>query len=85
MAFAHTLATAGTPPTRLHVAAVCSLDPKSGGGVQVTRMEIQVTGQVAGLDQAGFAAAARQAEQGCPIANAIRGNVAISVTATLEA
>ena len=43
-----------------------------------------VTGSVPGLDQAGFQAAAEAGEQGCPISNAIRNNVAITVKATLD-
>jgi osmotically inducible protein OsmC len=43
-----------------------------------------VRGKVAGLDQARFQEAAQQAEQGCPISNALRNNVEISVNATLE-
>jgi osmotically inducible protein OsmC len=84
MAFAHALAQAGTPPERLHVTAVVSLNPKEGGGVQVTDSALEVRGVVPGLDQAAFQAAAEDAEKGCPISNAIRGNVAISVSATLD-
>lgn len=84
MAFSNTLAEGGTPPERLHVVATVSLDPKPGGGVHVTRSALEVTGTVAGIDQAGFQAAAEKAEQGCPISNAIRGNVEITVAATLE-
>jgi lipoyl-dependent peroxiredoxin len=62
-----------------------SLDPKQGGGVEVTKSALEVTGTVAGLDQAGFQAAAERGEQACPISNALRGNVQISVTATLKA
>ena len=84
MAFSHALATAGNPPERLHVTAVVSLNPKEGGGVEVTDSALTVTGTVPGLDQAGFQAAAEAAEQGCPISNAIRNNVAITVKATLD-
>lgn len=84
MAFSASLGRAGTPPERLHVSAVVSLNPKEGGGVQVTDSALTVRGTVPGLDQDGFQAAAETAEQGCPISNAIRGNVAITVTATLQ-
>jgi osmotically inducible protein OsmC len=85
MALSNTLAQDGHAPERLYVVATVSLDPKQGGGVEVTKSALEVTGTVAGLDQAGFQAAAEKAEQGCPISNAIRGNVAISVSATLKA
>jgi organic hydroperoxide reductase OsmC/OhrA len=38
---------------------------------------------VPGLDQAGFQAAAAAAKDGCPISQALKNNVALSVTATL--
>jgi lipoyl-dependent peroxiredoxin len=84
MAFSNTLAQAGNAPERLHVTSTVSLDPKEGGGGVVTRSVLEVTGVVPGLDQAGFQAAAEQAEKGCPISNAIRGNVDVTVSATLK-
>ena len=84
MAFAHTLATAGHPPERLSVEAVAQFTPVEGGGFEVGSMALHVHGRVPGIDQAGFEGWARDGEQGCPISNAIRGNVAISLTATLE-
>jgi osmotically inducible protein OsmC len=84
MAFSNTLDKKGTPPTRLHVTATAVLDPKPGGGVFVSTVNLDVRGQVPGLDQAGFEAAAKEGEQGCPISNAIRNNVTINLTATLE-
>jgi lipoyl-dependent peroxiredoxin len=85
MALSNTLASDGTPPERLHVVATVSLDPKQGGGVEVTKSTLEVTGTVPGLDQAGFQAAAERGEQACPISNALRGNLQITVTATLTA
>jgi lipoyl-dependent peroxiredoxin len=51
----------------------------------VTKSALEVTGTVPGLDQAGFQAAAERGEQACPISNALRDNVQITVTATLTA
>lgn len=84
MAFSGALARGGTPPARLRVTAVCALDRKPEGGVKVSTMDLHVRGVVPGLDQAGFEAAARQGEQGCPISNAIRNNVEIRLKAELE-
>ena len=84
MAFSHALAQAGTPPERLHVTADVSVHPKEGGGIEVTDSALEVTGTVPGLDQAAFETAAEEAEKGCPISNAIRGNLAITVKATLD-
>jgi osmotically inducible protein OsmC len=84
MAFSATLGRAGTPPERLHVTAVVSLNPKQGGGFEVTNSALEVRGVVPGIDQAAFQEMADTAEKGCPISNAIRGNVTITVSATLE-
>ena len=83
MAFSHVLAGKGTPATNLEVRAVAHFAPVDGG-FKIAAMDLEVRGRVPGLDQAGFAAAAREGEQGCPVSNALRGNVDIAVKATLE-
>ena len=83
MALSYELTGRGTPADRLQISARIGLDPKVGGGFEVSFSHLSVTGQVPGLDQPAFAEAARQAEQGCPISNALRGNVEILVDATL--
>lgn len=84
MAFSGTLGREASPPEHLHVQAVVSLNPKEGGGFQVTHSALEVRGKVPGIDQARFQELAEKGEQGCPISNSIRGNVNITVTATLE-
>lgn len=84
MAFSNTLAKAGHPPDGLYVTATCALD-QVNGKFTITTMDLQVRGTVAGLDQRGFEEAARTAEAGCPVSNALRNNVRISVRAELEA
>lgn len=84
MAFAHSLAQDGTPPERLAVSANVGFHPKPGGGMEVTFSQLTVRGRVPSMDQAAFAEAARKGEQGCPISNALRNNVEITVDATLE-
>ena len=83
MAFSHTLAQAGTPSDQLTVDATCTFE-QTDSGFKVSTMVLDVRGRVPGLDQAGFEKAAQQAEQGCPISNALRNNVAIHVNAQLE-
>jgi osmotically inducible protein OsmC len=51
--------------------------------MKVTHSHLKVVGAVPGLDAATFASAAVEAENGCPISNALRGNVEISVEASL--
>jgi osmotically inducible protein OsmC len=81
MALAHELETAGTPPERLEAEATVEFVPGEG----VKSSHLVVSGTVAGIDQAAFAAAADAAAQGCPISAALRGNIEITVAATLEA
>lgn len=83
MAFSHLLANAGTPAERLDVSSSVGFGPNPGGGMKVTHSHLTVKGTVAGLDQAAFAEAARNAEQACPVSNALRGNIEITVEATL--
>jgi lipoyl-dependent peroxiredoxin len=82
MALSNTLAQRGTAPERLDVTATCTLD-RVNGSPKITHMLINVRGTVPGLDQAGFEQAARDAEQGCPVANALRNNVQINVQAQI--
>ena len=80
MGLSHELAEAGTPPERLEATATVEFEP----GVGVQSSHIVVTGRVPGIDQAAFAEAAAAAGQGCPISGALKGNVEITVEATLE-
>jgi osmotically inducible protein OsmC len=82
MALSNALAKAGSPAERLDVSATASFE-QVGEGFAVTRMVLSVRGTVPGLDESGFAELARQGEQGCPISNALRGNVEITVEPTL--
>jgi osmotically inducible protein OsmC len=83
MAFSHTLAQAGTPAERLSVSATCTFEQVEGG-FKISTMDLDVRGRVPGLDEAGFEKVAQQAEQGCPVSNALRNNVQIRVNAHLE-
>jgi len=83
MAFSFGLANAGTPPQRLEVSATVTFD-KVGEGFKVVSSALTVRGRVPGLDAAGFAKAAEGAKDNCPISVALKGNVALSVEATLD-
>ncbi|HLJ33095.1 MAG TPA: OsmC family peroxiredoxin [Ktedonobacteraceae bacterium] len=82
MGLAHGLAQSGTPVRNLTVDAVCTLE-LSTAGPKIQSMDISVTGNVPGIDQAAFEQAAQVAEQNCPVSNALRNNVTISVHAQL--
>jgi len=83
MALSSTLAKNRTPPQKLHITAVCTLD-KVNDANKVTTMQINVEGTVPGLDQGQFDELAKKAEAGCPISNALRGNVEITLVAKIE-
>lgn len=82
MALSHGLAGAGHPPKRLNVSATVTFD-KVGDGFKVVSSALEVTGQVPNMDSAAFQKAAEAAKDGCPISQALKGNVALSVKATL--
>ncbi len=82
MGLAHGLAQSGTPVKSLKVDAVCTLE-LSASGPKIQSMDLQVSGIVPGIDQAAFEQAAQVAEQSCPVSNALRNNVTISVNAQL--
>lgn len=82
MAFSAGLGRNGTPPERLEVAVEVVFD-KTDAGWRVVRSSITVRGAVPGLDAARFAELAEAAKDGCPISQALRGNVELAVTATL--
>lgn len=54
-----------------------------GDGFRITKMRLEVRGEVPGLDPKGFEAAARQATDGCPVSQALKGNVPIELDAKL--
>ncbi|MGH7525693.1 MAG: OsmC family peroxiredoxin [Gemmatimonadales bacterium] len=82
MAISAGLEKAGKPPTRISTKASCTID-RVGDGFKITRMRLEVRGEVPGLDQAGFTKAAEAAKEGCPISGALKGNVAVELDARL--
>jgi len=84
MAFSGVLAGDKHPPEQLRVSSVVTFAPKAGGGFHIASSALTVRGRVPGLDQQRFEELAREGEAGCPVSNALRDNVAITVQATLE-
>lgn len=82
MALSFGLAQAGTPPSRLNVEAAVTFD-QVDGNFRVTSSALTVEGVVPGIDAAGFQKAAEGAKDNCPISQALRGNVQLSVDAKL--
>jgi osmotically inducible protein OsmC len=83
MALALVLGENQTPPERLTVTAACALD-EVDGAPRITTVELTVRARVPGLDKAGLQRNVAKAEDLCPVSNALRGNVAISVRDELD-
>jgi lipoyl-dependent peroxiredoxin len=79
MALAHGLAQAGSPPEELSTSATVTFVPGTG----ITRSVLDVTGRVPGIDEETFRAAAEQAKDGCPVSQALKGNVELELKAQL--
>lgn len=79
MAFSNTLAKNDTPPSTLDVEATATFVPGEG----ITLMELSVTGAVEEIDDDKFQELAETAKNGCPVSQALAGNVPITLTATL--
>ncbi|MGV1004041.1 MAG: OsmC family peroxiredoxin [Candidatus Nanopelagicales bacterium] len=77
MALSHALAGAGTPPTEIRASAEVDFQPGTG----ITAIRLTVSGEVPGLDAAGFQAAAEDAKVNCPVAKALS---AVPISLTVE-
>ncbi|MCC9308595.1 OsmC family protein [Kitasatospora sp. RB6PN24] len=78
MALSHGLTGAGHSPTRLETRADVTFQPGEG----ITGIHLTVRGQVTGLDEQGFRAAAEEAKKNCPVSQALTGTT-ITLTAEL--
>lgn len=83
MALSNNLAKAGFTAERLEVTADVGAEKREAGWTVISS-HLTVIGRVPGADAAAFAAAAEGAKDGCPISRAMKGNVELSVEATLE-
>jgi len=82
MALAAGLEAAKTPAKRISTKASCTAE-KVGDGFRITKMRLEVRGEVPGLDAAAFQAAAQKAREGCPVSQALKGNVPMELDARL--
>jgi osmotically inducible protein OsmC len=71
MALAGGLARAGTPPTKLESEA------------KITKIELSIRGEVEGIDDDAFQQAAQGAKDNCPVSQALKGNVEVTLDASL--
>ena len=73
MSLSNEVAKLGGTPRTLDVRADVSLGPDPSGGFKLTGITLTVTGDVEGLDAAGFRTAAEAAKVGCPVSKALTG------------
>ena len=83
MAFNATLGRNNAKAATTHVTATVTAD-KGDAGIKIvsSALVVRVTG-LEGTDAAGLAELAKKAEGGCPVSNALRGNVEITVDAAI--
>jgi len=85
MAFSLEVANAGGTPGATDVSADVTLSPAAGGGFEISKVALTVVGSAAGLDEAGYRAAAEAAKSGCPISKALAGVGEITLDVTFQA
>jgi osmotically inducible protein OsmC len=73
MSLSAQVARAGGTPKTLDVSADVSLGADPAGGFKLTGITLTVSGDVEGLDAAGFEQAAEAAKVGCPVSKALTG------------
>jgi len=67
-----------TPPDSVAVDAACTLD-EVAGAPRITTVELTVRAQVPGIEAAELERMVERAADLCPVSNALRGNVEITV------
>lgn len=82
MALAGGLVRAGTPAQKLESEVRTTFD-QVGEGFRITKIALSIRGEVEGIDDDTFREAAEGAKENCPVSQALKGNVDISVDASL--
>ncbi|MGN6549096.1 MAG: OsmC family protein [Pararhizobium sp.] len=71
MQLSHFLAENGTPATKLEARAVVTVQEAPGGGFEITKSALELTGTVPGIQEETFIRIAREAKEGCPVSKAL--------------
>jgi osmotically inducible protein OsmC len=80
MQLSNMLAKAGSPPEQLSTSSTVTFVPGTG----ITKSALTVVGKVPGMDEAAFKAVADEAKETCPVSNALKNNVELSLDARLQ-
>jgi lipoyl-dependent peroxiredoxin len=83
MALSGGIERAGFAPTSIETKASCTVE-KVGEGFKITRMQLETTAVVPGMDDAKFQSVAQATKEACPVSTALKGNVQLDLTATLQ-
>jgi osmotically inducible protein OsmC len=81
MALSAQLGNAGITPESLETTAAVTLE-KTDAGFTITKVHLDVTAKIPGVDKAAFDKAAGDAKAGCPISRLLKAE--ITMTATLS-
>jgi osmotically inducible protein OsmC len=83
MALSGQLERNGTPPQRIETTAVCTVE-KAGPGFKITTMKLTTRATVSNVDAAKFQEIAQAAVEGCPVSQALKGNLNVVLDAALN-
>ena len=83
MSLANVLSEAGTPPDQLDVHATVVMDEVPGKGHLIVASHLVARGIVFGVDDWAFAAAAKEADEGCPFSALVRASAEVTLDAAL--
>ena len=72
----------GTLATSIETKAACTVE-SGEGGARITKMHLDVTATVPGIEDAKFQEIANATLIGCPVSKAFHGNMEITMTASL--
>jgi lipoyl-dependent peroxiredoxin len=77
------LTRAGTPPERIDTRVTVVLDERQGGH-RIVASQLEVLARVPGIDDDGFQAVVRIADEGCTFSALVRASAEVAVDARLD-
>ncbi len=83
MALSAALERQGKPAKSISTSASCTLETVEDGP-RITKIKLQVRGEVPGITQEEFLRAAEGARDNCPVSKALKGNLTVELEARLE-
>ena len=69
-------------PVQIETTATCTVASKNGGH-EITKMRLNVRGEVPGIDEATFNKLVIEADKECPVSNVLRNGLKIEITTAL--